>query len=160
MPCVESRAPGAQVPMSELPFWKTKALAEMSRDEWESLCDGCGKCCLQKLEDEDEGDVYYTRVVCRYMTDDCRCSIYEHRQREVPNCVWLTPRDVDQFFWLPQACAYRLIAEGKDLPDWHHLNSGDNNRIHAVDASVLSMSLVRDDAVPEEDWEDYIIDNL
>lgn len=143
-----------------VPFWKAKTLAEMTAAEWESLCDGCGKCCLQKLEDEDSGDVYYTRVVCQYMTDDCRCSQYEKRQELVPNCVWLTPKDVDQFFWLPETCAYRLVAEGKDLPSWHPLISGDPQRIHMVDASIKHWDLVRDNALPEEDWEDYIIDNL
>lgn len=142
------------------PFWKTKALDEMSRSEWESLCDGCGKCCLQKLEDEDSGDVYYTRVVCRYMTDDCRCSQYGRRQSLVPNCVWLTPADVDQFFWLPRTCAYRRVAEGKDLPEWHPLVAGEADLIHRQGASVQHWDLVRDDAVPEADWEEYIIDNL
>lgn len=143
----------------QVPFWKSKALGEMTAEEWESLCDGCGKCCLQKLEDEDSGEVYYTRVVCRYMTDDCRCSEYPRRHELVPNCVWLKPEDVDQFFWLPQTCAYRVVAEGRDLPEWHPLVAGDSNRIHAVEASISHWSLVRDNEVPEEDWEDYIIDN-
>jgi uncharacterized cysteine cluster protein YcgN (CxxCxxCC family) len=146
--------------MAAQPFWKRKTLAEMSTTEWESLCDGCAKCCLQKLEDEDSGDVFYTRVVCQYLTDECRCSVYQERQKKVPNCVWLKPEDVDQFFWLPSTCAYRLIAEGQDLPDWHPLMVQDSQRIHAVDASVLHLDLVRDNEVPEEDWEDYIIDNL
>lgn len=145
---------------AELPFWKTKSLQEMSASEWESLCDGCGKCCLQKLQDEDSGEVYYTRVVCRYMTDDCRCSQYSERQRLVPNCVWLTPDDVDQFFWLPQTCAYRRVAEGRDLPEWHPLVSGDANLIHTRNASVKHWDLVRDDRVNEEEWEEFIIDNL
>jgi uncharacterized cysteine cluster protein YcgN (CxxCxxCC family) len=86
--------------------------------------------------------------------------VYQERQKKVPNCVWLKPEDVDQFFWLPSTCAYRLIAEGQDLPDWHPLMVQDSQRIHAVDASVLHLDLVRDNEVPEEDWEDYIIDNL
>lgn len=142
------------------PFWKTKSLQEMSSSEWESLCDGCGKCCLQKLEDEDSGEVYYTRVVCQYMTDDCRCSQYSRRQQLVPNCVWLTPRDVDQFFWLPQSCAYRLVAEGKDLPTWHPLVAADADLIHRERASVRHWDLVRDNLVPEEEWEEFIIDNV
>ena len=142
-----------------VPFWKSKSLSEMTAGEWESLCDGCGKCCLQKLEDEDSGEVYYTRVVCRYMTDDCRCSQYQRRHELVPNCVWLKPEDVDQFFWLPDTCAYRLVAEGRDLPDWHPLVARDANRIHAVDASIQHWDLVRDNEVPEEDWEEFIIDN-
>ncbi len=146
--------------MAAQPFWKRKTLAQMTTDEWESLCDGCAKCCLQKLEDEDSGDVFYTRVVCQYLSDSCRCTVYQERQQKVPNCVWLKPEDVDQFFWLPSTCAYRLIAEGEDLPEWHPLRAYDSQRIHAVDASVLHLDPVRDNEVPEEDWEDYIIDNV
>ncbi|MBU2862243.1 YcgN family cysteine cluster protein [Reinekea forsetii] len=143
--------------MADQVFWQTKTLQEMSRREWESLCDGCGKCCLQKLEDEEDESVYYTSVVCQYMTDDCRCSEYQNRQKLVPNCVWLKPEDVDSFFWLPSTCAYRLIAEGKPLPDWHPLVSGDPQRIHAVNVSVTSLDLVRDNEVPEEEWQNYVI---
>lgn len=146
--------------MADQPFWKRKTLAQMTTDEWESLCDGCAKCCLQKLEDEDSGEVFYTRVVCQYLSGDCRCTVYEQRQQKVPNCVWLKPEDVDQFFWLPGTCAYRLVAEGRDLPEWHPLLAQDSRRIHAVDASVLHLDPVADNEVPEEDWEDYIIDNL
>ncbi|WP_028669886.1 YcgN family cysteine cluster protein [Saccharospirillum impatiens] len=146
--------------MAAQPFWKRKTLAQMSTQEWESLCDGCAKCCLQKLEDEDSGEVFYTRVVCQYLSDNCRCTVYQERQQKVPNCVWLKPEDVDQFFWLPSTCAYRLIAEGEDLPEWHPLMAQDSQRIHAVDASVLHLAPVRDNEVPEEDWEDYIIDNV
>lgn len=146
--------------MAAQPFWKRKTLAQMSTQEWESLCDGCAKCCLQKLEDEDSGEVFYTRVVCQYLSDSCRCTVYQERQQKVPNCVWLTPSDVDQFFWLPSTCAYRLIAEGEDLPEWHPLRSHDSQRIHMVDASVLHLDPVPDNEVPEEDWEDYIIDNV
>ncbi|MFG1496683.1 YcgN family cysteine cluster protein [Saccharospirillum sp. HFRX-1] len=142
------------------PFWRTKTLAQMSRSEWESLCDGCGKCCLQKLQDEDSGEVYATRLVCHYMTSDCRCSVYDKRQQLVPNCVWLTPDDVDDFFWLPSTCAYRLVAEGQDLPDWHPLVAGDAQRIHQTQQSIAHWDLVADDSVPEQDWEEYIIDNL
>ncbi|MDN3649791.1 YcgN family cysteine cluster protein [Reinekea marina] len=143
--------------MADQVFWQTKTLQEMSRREWESLCDGCGKCCLQKLEDEEDESVYYTSVVCQYMTDDCRCSEYQNRQKLVPNCVWLKPEDVDSFFWLPSTCAYRLIAEGKPLPDWHPLVSGDPQRIHAVNVSVTSLNLVRDNEVTEEEWQNYVI---
>ena len=146
--------------MAAQPFWKRKTLAQMTTEEWESLCDGCAKCCLQKLEDEDSGEVFYTRVVCQYLSDSCRCTVYQERQQKVPNCVWLKPEDVDQFFWLPSTCAYRLIAEGEDLPEWHPLRAHDSQRIHAVDASVLHLDPVRDNEVPEEDWEDYIIDNV
>ncbi len=146
--------------MADQVFWKRKTLQEMSQTEWESLCDGCGKCCLQKLEDEDDGMVYYTRVVCRYMTDDCRCSEYQNRHELVPNCVWLKPEDVENFFWLPSTCAYRILAEGRDLPLWHPLVSGDPELIHAVNISVSHMDLVADDQVPEDHWQNYVIDNV
>lgn len=145
--------------MADRVFWQRKKLHEMSQTEWESLCDGCGKCCLQKLEDEEDGMVYYTSVICRYMTDDCKCSEYQDRHELVPNCVWLKPSDVDNFFWLPSTCAYRILAEGRDLPAWHPLVCGDPDIIHAVNISVQHMDLVKDNEVPEEDWQDYVIDN-
>lgn len=146
--------------MADQVFWKRKTLQEMSKEEWESLCDGCGKCCLQKLEDDEDGTVYYTNIVCQHMTDECRCTVYEERHEKVPNCVWLTPEDVDNFFWLPSTCAYRILAEGRDLPNWHPLVSGDPNLIHAVNISVKNMDLVADNQVPDAEWEDHIIDNL
>lgn len=146
--------------MADQVFWQRKTLAEMSQTEWESLCDGCGKCCLQKLEDEDDGTVYYTKVVCQYMTDDCRCSEYQDRHELVPNCVWLKPEDVDNFFWLPSTCAYRILAEGRDLPTWHPLVCGDPNIIHAVNISIKNMDTVSDADLPEEQWQDHIVDNL
>ena len=146
--------------MADLVFWKRKTLAEMNQTEWESLCDGCGKCCLQKLEDEEDGTVFYTSVVCQYMTKDCRCSEYKQRHELVPNCVWLKPEDIENFFWLPSTCAYRILAEGRDLPTWHPLVSGDPNLIHAVNISIKNMDLHPDNEIPEENWQDYVIDNL
>ncbi|WP_320825037.1 YcgN family cysteine cluster protein [Reinekea sp.] len=145
--------------MADLVFWKRKTLAQMSQGEWESLCDGCGKCCLQKLEDEDDGTVFYTNVVCQYMSADCSCSQYQDRHELVHNCVWLKPEDVENFYWLPSTCAYRLLSEGQDLPDWHPLVSGDPNLIHAVNISVQHMELIPDNSLPEEQWQDHIIDN-
>lgn len=144
--------------MADRVFWQHKTLQEMSQREWELLCDGCGKCCLQKLEDDSDGMVYYTSVVCQYMSDNCQCTVYAERQQKVPNCVWLTPNDVESFFWLPSTCAYRLIAEGKDLPEWHPLVCGDSQRIHAVNVAVSHLPLVRDNTVDEDQWENYIID--
>jgi uncharacterized cysteine cluster protein YcgN (CxxCxxCC family) len=113
-------------PMSDPPpFWKTKPLADMSRAEWESLCDGCGRCCLNKLEDEDTGRFLYTRAACRLLDlESCRCKDYPNRQALVPDCVALTPDNVETLGWLPATCAYRLLAEGKSLAWWHPLVSG------------------------------------
>lgn len=95
------------------PFWKRKTLAQLDQGEWESLCDGCGLCCLQKLEDEDDGAVYYTRIACKLLDlQTCRCSDYPNRVKHVPDCIQLTPAQADQFRWLPPTCAYRLVSEG------------------------------------------------
>lgn len=120
-----------------LPFWRAKPLAAMTAAEWESLCDGCGRCCLVKLEDEDTGAVAYTDVACRlFDAATCRCGNYEHRSDEVADCVRLTPESVTSLTWLPPTCAYRLVAEGKDLPFWHPLVSGDPTSVTAAGISV------------------------
>ena len=107
------------------PFWKTKSLSDMSRAEWESLCDSCGRCCLNKLEDEDTGRYLYTRAACKLLDlQTCRCTDYANRQAKVPDCVALTPENVGSLGWLPATCAYRLLDEGKSLPWWHPLVSG------------------------------------
>ena len=130
---------------SEPPFWKRKTLADMTADEWEALCDGCGKCCLEKLEDADSGAISYTNVACRLLNvHTCRCTRYAQRRRFVPNCVGLTADSVADLEWLPSTCAYRLLARGRELPWWHHLVSGDRETVHAVGASV------RGRAVPEK----------
>ena len=108
--------------VSDIPFWKTKSLAEMSAEEWESLCDGCGKCCVLKLEDVDSGDIYYTDVACKLL--DCasaRCTDYPNRKASVPDCVVLRPDNLASLFWMPTSCAYRVVFEGGDLPEWHPL---------------------------------------
>ena len=138
-------------------FWQTKTLQEMTVVEWESLCDGCAKCCLQKLEDEDSGEIFYTKVVCRYLDEQrCRCRHYQQRQQLVPNCVRLKPEDVNTFNWLPSTCAYRLIAEGKDLPEWHHLVSGSRATVHEHGISVRGRVL-NEDYVHPDGLEDHII---
>ncbi|MFL0801657.1 MAG: YcgN family cysteine cluster protein [Agarilytica sp.] len=143
--------------MPEPAFWQTKALTEMSRDEWESLCDGCAKCCLHKLEDEDTGEVYYTDVVCRYMDEEtCSCTDYQNRSTLVPNCITLTPENVFEHDWLPQTCAYRLLAEGKSLYDWHPLVSGSSESVHDASMSVRYRGICEDRVQPDE-LEDRII---
>ena len=134
--------------MSE-PFWKTKALEDMSATEWESLCDGCGKCCLAKLEDEDTGEIHWTSVACRlFNAKTCRCHDYENRLAQVSDCVQLTPQNVRTIAWLPSTCAYRLVAFGFDLPRWHHLVCGDPERVHSRGHSMRG-ALVSEDEV---DW--------
>jgi uncharacterized cysteine cluster protein YcgN (CxxCxxCC family) len=119
------------------PFWKTKSLEEMSEAEWESLCDGCGKCCLIGLEDEDTAEIYLTDVACKlFDSGACKCSDYENRRKRVPDCVKLTPQNIDELNWLPKTCAYRLVAQGRDLFWWHPLVSGDPNTVHEARVSV------------------------
>lgn len=143
--------------MSAQPFWQTKKLHEMSKDEWESLCDGCGLCCLQKLEDEDTGEVYYTDLHCHYLdTNTMQCTTYETRHEKVPTCVWLTPEQAHQFHWLPRTCAYRLIAEGKPLYDWHPLISGRAESVHEAGISLRGQT-IPDNTIPESQWQDRII---
>ena len=143
--------------MSDQAFWRSKKLRDMTREEWESLCDGCALCCLHKLEDEDTGEVYYTDVHCRYMdSQTCRCTVYEIRNSKVPSCVWLTPDQAETFLWLPDTCAYRLMAEGKDLYDWHPLISGDPDSVHKAGISLQGRGIA-DDKIPEDEWQDRII---
>jgi len=138
-------------------FWEEKSLAEMTRDEWESLCDGCARCCLHKLEDEDTGEVFYTDVVCQYLEQSsCRCQEYQQRNSLVPNCVWLKPEDVEAFHWLPNTCAYRLVAEGQPLAPWHPLISG--RRSSVLEAGIaVTHRCISETRVAEEDFEDRII---
>lgn len=135
-------------------FWKQKSLAAMNREEWESLCDGCGKCCLHKLEDEDSGELAYTRVICRYFDEDsCRCQVYAERKTRVLSCVVLTPGNLKDLPWMPQTCAYRLLYEGKDLPAWHPLLSGSRKLIeesgNTVAGKVISEEFVHEDGYDE-----------
>lgn len=132
----------------------------MNSAEWEALCDGCGKCCLNKLEDADTAEVAYTSVACRLFDgESCRCADYANRRRHVPECVFLTPATLPQnAYWMPNTCAYRLLYEGRELPDWHPLISGDPNSVHAAGQSVKNRT-ISELLVPEEDWEDYIIED-
>lgn len=144
--------------MSDLSYWKTKTLAEMSPSEWEGLCDGCGLCCLNKLEDWETGEVVFTSVACRLLDgDSCRCKDYENRQATVPDCIQLTVEGVDEIPWLPPTCAYRLVHEGRDLYWWHYLVSGDRETVHEAGISARGRTVSEDD-VPVEDFEDYVVD--
>ena len=122
---------------SPAPFWKTKRLAEMDEAEWESLCDGCGKCCLITLEDEDTLEVHETDVHCRlYDPETRRCTNYAGRLRLAPGCVKVTPQNAGAMAWMPRSCAYRRLAEGKGLPAWHPLLTGDPGSVEAAGAAA------------------------
>ena len=140
-------------------FWETVPLKKMSSAEWEALCDGCGRCCLNKIEYEDTGELQFTRVACRLLDGDtCRCSSYENRHQFVPDCVSLTPKKLEKIaYWLPQTCAYRRLHEGKPLEDWHPLISGDPESVHSAGISVRGWT-VPENEVSEKDWEDYLIE--
>ncbi|MCO6058627.1 YcgN family cysteine cluster protein [Pseudomonas sp. MOB-449] len=139
------------------PFWKRKTLDQLDQEEWESLCDGCGLCCLQKLEDEDDSSVYYTRIACKLLDlKTCRCTDYANRRQFVADCIQLTPAQADEFRWLPPTCGYRLVAEGKDLPPWHHLVCNDPEAVHKAGISQ-SGRMLSENSVAEDDWEEYLI---
>lgn len=138
-------------------FWK-KPLETMSKGEWESLCDGCGRCCLVKLEDEDTGQIHFTDVTCRlFEAHSCRCGDYPGRKAKVPDCVKLTPKRVREISWLPPSCAYRLVAEQKDLFAWHHLISGSRETVHEAGVSVRGRNGPDEDEVSESELLDRIV---
>lgn len=133
--------------MSERPFWETKTLRQMSRAQWESLCDGCGKCCVHKLEDEETGELYPTNVACRLLDRRSgRCTDYKHRKALVPECVRLVPEKLDQIDWLPSTCAYLLLHRGEPLPEWHPLVTGDPESVHKAGMSVRGWTVSEDEA--------------
>jgi len=140
-------------------FWERIPLRKLTAKEWEALCDGCGKCCLNKLEDAETGEVVFTRVACRLLDDEtCRCAHYEVRKSIVPECVVLTPANIsDIAYWMPASCAYRRLWEGKPLADWHPLVSGDPDSVHRAGISVQGWTVPEFD-VPVEDWEDHVIE--
>ena len=139
-------------------FWELP-LEQLDAREWEALCDGCGKCCLNKLEDEETGEVALTRVACRLFDDaNCRCSQYDIRHQFVPECIVLKPSNLDTHaYWMPETCAYRLLWQGRPLPDWHPLLSGTAQSVHAAGVSVRGMTVSEFDT-PFEEWEDHIIE--
>ena len=141
-------------------FWETLSLAEMSTAQWESLCDGCGKCCLVKLEDEDTGQFHYTSVACQlFDAETCRCIDYANRADKVPDCVQLTPDNAGTIAWLPKTCAYRLLAEGQPLPDWHPLVSGTSASVSRCGHSVRHLVNALETEIEHlEDYFDYVLD--
>jgi len=139
------------------PFWNTKTLKEMTTEEWESLCDGCGRCCLHKLEDIDTGLYFYTNVACRLLDQDaCRCKEYPNRMSLVKDCLVLSPADHERYHWLPTTCAYRRLANGMELEWWHPLVSGNTDTVHEARISVRSRT-VSENNVRKEQLEDHII---
>jgi uncharacterized cysteine cluster protein YcgN (CxxCxxCC family) len=142
----------------DIPFWKRKTLEQMTSAEWESLCDGCGRCCLNKLEEEGSDKTFFTDVACRLLDHDtCRCKDYAHRLELVPDCVLLTPAEVRQIPWLPPTCAYDLLARGKDLYWWHPLVSGDPETVHSAGISVRGRVGACETKVPDDELENWIV---
>jgi uncharacterized protein len=141
--------------MSEEPFWRRKSIHQMSPQEWESLCDGCGKCCINKLEEEGTGRIFPTNVACKLLDPhSCQCADYKNRKKQVPDCIRLTPRKILELGWLPKTCGYVRVAEGKDLPSWHHLKTGTRETMHKLGKSVRGR-VVSETVVT--DLEDHIV---
>ncbi len=142
-------------------FWQKYDLTELTRSEWEALCDGCGKCCLLKLEDYDTAEVEYTNVACRLLDrDTCQCSKYAIRKQIVTDCIVVDAEALERIsYWLPTTCAYRLLAEGQPLPEWHHLVCGDRQAVHAAGISLRGR-MVSEETVDEDDLEDHVVEGV
>ena len=139
-------------------FWETKKLSEMTTQEWESICDGCGKCCLNKLEDEESGEIFFTSVVCNLIDlDNCRCTRYSERTTLVPECLDLKQHEFAEYNWLPATCAYRLLSDGEQLPSWHPLISGTEESVKEAGVSICSYAMKESEV---NDLEDHIIEWL
>jgi uncharacterized cysteine cluster protein YcgN (CxxCxxCC family) len=143
------------------PFWETTPLERMTREQWESLCDGCGLCCLIRFEDADSGEVIPTRVHCRLLdAATCSCSNYPGRKREVPDCISLTPALIPRLGWMPKSCAYRRLHEGRGLADWHPLISGDPESVHRAGVSVRGQTISESELEHEDDMVDHAAPDL
>ena len=144
--------------MADTPFWKTKTLEEMSKTEWESLCDGCGKCCLNKLEDWDTAEIHWTNIGCELLDcESCLCKDYQNRFEKVSDCIQLTPEVVRELSWLPPTCGYRLVRDGKDLFEWHPLISGNPETVHKAGISVKGR-VVPDEGIQADEYEHHLVD--
>ena len=142
--------------MAHKPFWEFKRLEQMTVPEWESLCDGCGLCCLIRFEDEETDEIIPTRVHCRlFDAGACRCTDYENRKKTVPDCIKLTPGNIDDLMWMPPSCAYRRLHEGKDLPHWHPLITGDPESVHRAGVSVRGQTISEACLADPEDALDF-----
>ncbi len=138
-------------------WWNTLSLEELDTTQWEALCDGCAKCCLHKLQDEESGEIFYTRVRCRYLDEqNCRCSDYPRRSQLMPNCIQLSADTAGDLEWLPATCAYRLRARGESLPAWHPLVSGDPDSVHRAGVSVRGRA-VSDEYVHPDGYDEHIV---
>jgi len=147
--------------MPARPFWEAKRLEQMTVQEWESLCDGCGLCCLVRFEDEDTGEIIPTRVSCKLFDDNlCRCSDYENRKKHVPDCIKLTPWNVEDLEWMPRSCAYRRVHEGRGLANWHPLISGDPESVHRAGVSVRGQTVNEGALADPEDALDFAAPDL
>jgi uncharacterized protein len=150
----------SDAPAAEAPFWRVKALEELNATEWESLCDGCGRCCLLKLEDDETSELHLTRLACRLLDiGQCRCRDYDNRHKIVSDCLRIDAATVRSLAWLPATCGYRLVADGKELAWWHPLVSGDPQTVHIAGISVRHFAR-SETGVRERDFERYIVDDL
>lgn len=145
--------------MKAAKFWETKTLGEMSHDEWEAICDGCARCCLIKLEDCDDGTVYFTDIACKLLNvKTCRCTDYPKRVKRVPSCVQLSPERIADLWMMPPSCSYRRMAEGRGLADWHHLICGNRDEVHHQKWSVKEQVTSENLLLGDEDLEDRLVD--
>ena len=140
-------------------FWLTTALEDMNDQQWESLCDGCAKCCAHKLQDEETDEIFFTNVVCRYLdTNKCQCSVYKDRHVHVPDCIKITPQNAKTLTWIPETCAYKRLANGKPLPKWHPLETGDPLSTHKHNMSITNKVISEAD-INMDDLEDYLVED-